>query len=107
MGRIREFIKVNGKKYWTFFDTRARNTYVVPGVASLVATSKLPKPFKSALGAKVRKVTRTAALVAQVEGYEVAVTALVIDEIGTGRGSETHRGVVWGIGHAMGDTPGP
>ena len=47
MGRIRQDIKVKGKKCWTLFDSGARNTYVVPAVAALVGTFKLPKSFKS------------------------------------------------------------
>ena len=66
MGRIREYIRVNGKKFWTLFDSGARNTYIVPAVASHLATTKLPKPFKSAMGGKVRKTAMAALLVAQV-----------------------------------------
>jgi hypothetical protein len=69
MGRIREYIRVNGKQYWTLFDSGARNTYVIPRVASRLATTKLPKPLRSALGGKVRKTTTAALLVAQVEGH--------------------------------------
>ncbi len=35
MGRVRENIEINGRQCWTLFDTGARNTYVVPEVASL------------------------------------------------------------------------
>jgi hypothetical protein len=49
MGRVREHIRVNGKQCWTLFDTGARNTYVVPAVAALVTTTKLLKPFRSAV----------------------------------------------------------
>jgi hypothetical protein len=84
MGRIREYIKVNGKKSWTLFDTGARNTYVVPEVASRLATTKLPEAFRSALGGKVKK-TQTAALsIAKVEGHTVSTNAFVVKDIGTG-----------------------
>jgi hypothetical protein len=82
MGRIREYITVNGKKFWTLFDSGARNTYVIPKVASLLPTGKLPKTFRSALGGKVKKTTKSALLIAKVEGYNVSTNALVIDEIG-------------------------
>ncbi|MBI3824322.1 MAG: hypothetical protein HY289_16775 [Planctomycetes bacterium] len=49
MGRIREHIKVNGKKCWTLFDSGARNTYVVPAVAARLDTFKLPKIFTDAV----------------------------------------------------------
>jgi hypothetical protein len=58
MGRVREPIQVNGRKYWTLFDTGARNTYVIPAVAAHLATARLPKPFRSALGGGVKKATK-------------------------------------------------
>ena len=64
MGRVREDIRVNGRKCWTLFDTGARNTYVIPAVASHLAKTKLPKPFRSALGGSIKK-TSTAALLAR------------------------------------------
>jgi len=82
MGRIREFIKVNGKKCWTLFDSGARNTYVTPEVASHLATTQLPKPLKSALGGSVKKASKAALLVARVEGHNISTNALVIDRIG-------------------------
>ncbi len=82
MGRIREYIRVNGKKFWTLFDSGARNTYIVPAVAAHLATTKLPKSFKSALGGKVRKTATAALLVAQVEGHNISTNAMVIDDIG-------------------------
>jgi hypothetical protein len=82
MGRIREYVKVNGKKYWALFDSGARNTYVVPEVASHLATTKLPKAFKSALGGTVKKTSKAALLVAQIEGRNVSTNALVVDTIG-------------------------
>ena len=82
MGCIREYIRINGKKCWTRFDSGARNTYVVPGVASLLATTKLPKQSKSALGGAVKKVSVAALLVAQVEGHNISTNAMVIGEIG-------------------------
>jgi hypothetical protein len=82
MGRIREYIRVNHKKCWTLFDSGARNTYVVPEVAALLATTKLPKPFKSAMGGKVKKTSTAALLVAQVEGHNISTNALVVDDIG-------------------------
>src|SRR5882762_4412993 len=55
MGCIREHIKVNGKKFWTLFDSGARNTYIVPAVAAQLVTFKLPKTFRSALGGGIKK----------------------------------------------------
>jgi hypothetical protein len=82
MGRIRQHLQVNGKKFWTLFETGARNTYVVPAVAAHLTTAKLLKPFRSALGGRVRKSTKGAWLNAEVQGKKVFTDAMVIDEIG-------------------------
>lgn len=48
MGRIRENIDVKGQKFWTLFDTGARNTYVVPSVAAAGDVTNAPDvPFRS------------------------------------------------------------
>src|SRR5438128_231969 len=83
MGRIREHIRVNGRKCWTLFDSGAQNTYVVPAVATLLVTKKLTKPFRAALGGGIKKAATLAILDAQVEGHKVATHAIVVDEIGT------------------------
>ena len=82
MGRIRQIIIVNGQECWTLFDSGARNTYVVPEVASLLTTSKSTKPFRSAIGGEVKETTETALLEAEVEGRRISTHAMVIDEIG-------------------------
>ena len=104
MGRIRQMIKVNGRQCWTLFDTGARNTYVVHAVSSLLTTSKITKPFRSAIGGKVRETTETALLEGEVEGRRISTHAMVIDEIGndeTGTPIEILLGALamqqWGI----------
>src|SRR5437016_5210925 len=82
MGRVRGYIHINGKRFWTLFDTRARNMYIVPTVASHLDTTKLPKPFRSALGEKTRKMTTGALVKARVEKHDVFTHAMVVDEIG-------------------------
>jgi hypothetical protein len=82
MSRVRQHIQVNGTKCWTLFDTGARNTYIVQSVATHLATVKLPKPFRSALGGTVKKASKGAVLNAEVEGHKISTHAMVIDEIG-------------------------
>src|SRR5258708_84687 len=82
MGRIRQYIKVNGKKFWTLFDTGARNTYIVPRVAARLVTSELHAPFRSALGGSIKESKQSAILEATVEGRRVSTLAMVIDRIG-------------------------
>lgn len=104
MGRVREMIKVDGRECWTLFDTGARNTYVIPAVASILTTSKTSRPIRTALGGSVKETTRMAILEAQVEGHLVSTHAMVVDEIGTdedGRRIEILFGALamqqWGI----------
>ncbi len=104
MGRIREFIGVNGKKFWTLFDSGARNTYITPQVASHLATTDLPKAVKSALGGGVKKASKVALLVARIEGRDISTNAYVINEIGhdeEGKGIDILFGALamqqWGI----------
>ena len=97
-------IKVNGRECWTLFDSGARNTYIIPEVASLLTTSKLGKPFRGALGGKAINTNETALLEADVEGRRIFTQAMVIDEIGKdedGTGIEILFGALamqlWGI----------
>src|SRR5436190_13823690 len=82
MGRGRQHIDVKGQKFWTLFDTGARNTYILPQVAALLATSDLAKTFRTALGGKVREATQAAVLDADVQGCRVSTHAMVLEEIG-------------------------
>jgi hypothetical protein len=75
-------IKVDGRECWTLFDTGARNTYVVPSVAQLLPTSKLPHPFRSAIGGEVIETNMVALLDAEVEGRLISTNAMVVDRIG-------------------------
>jgi hypothetical protein len=75
-------IKVDDRQFWTMFDTGARNTYVVPAVAQLLATSKPPHPIRSALGGEVKQADTTALLQAEIEGRQISTHAWVVDQIG-------------------------
>jgi hypothetical protein len=82
MGLIRQSIQVDGQECWTLFDTGARNTYVIPSVATVLKTSSMRRPFRTALGGEVRETNTSAILEAEIEGHQIATHALVIDEIG-------------------------
>ena len=82
MGRIRQMIKVDGRECWTTFNTGARNTYIVPSVAKLLKTSKMPRPIRSAIGGEVKQTDTTALLQAEIEGHQISTHAMVVDEIG-------------------------
>ena len=104
MGRIRQMIKVDGRQFWTMFDTGARNTYVVPAVAQLLSTSKAAHPIRTALGGQVKQADTTALLQAEIEGHQISTHAMVVDRIGTdeeGKAIEILFGALamqqWGI----------
>jgi hypothetical protein len=82
MGRIRQMIDVHGRESWTLFDSGARNTYIIPAVASVLTTSDLDQPIRTALGGQVRESTKTALLEAKVEGLPISTHAMVIERIG-------------------------
>jgi hypothetical protein len=82
MGRVKENIDVKGQKFWTLFDTGARNTYVVAQVAALLTPSVMPKPFHTALGGKVHEATQAVVLDADIEGCTISTHAMVLEEIG-------------------------
>lgn len=82
MGRIRQMINVRGRESWTLFDSGARNTYIVPSVASVLTTSEISHPIRTALGGAVQETNKTALLEAEVEGRPISTHAMVIDHIG-------------------------
>jgi len=82
MGRIRQMIDVDDHRFWTLFDTGARNTYVVPAVARLLTTAKAHQPIRTALGGQVQQTDVTALLQAEIEGHQISTHALVVDRIG-------------------------
>src|SRR5438045_8999297 len=82
MGSIRQMIDVQGRPSWTLFDSGARNTYVIPDVASRLTTSETSHPIRTALGGSVQETSTTALLDAEVEGHPISTHAMVIDHIG-------------------------
>ncbi len=82
MGRIRQMINVKGRESWTLFDSEARRTYIVPVVASVLTTSEIAQPIRTALGGAVQETKRAALLEAEVEGLPISTHAMVLDKIG-------------------------
>jgi len=89
MGRVRTAIEVDGTKFWTLFDTGARNTYVVPAVARLLKTGATTATFRTALGGAVRETNTHAVLDARIEGRPISTFAWVIDDIGRDEDGKT------------------
>ena len=75
-------IRVDGRNAWTLFNSGARNTYVIPEIATLLTTSKLPQPTCTRLGGETKKSDLAAVLIGEVEGKPIHTEAMVIDRIG-------------------------
>ena len=82
MGRIRQMISVQGRESWTLFDSGARNTYIVPDIATRLATTELPRPTYTKLGGETKTSSQAAVLVGEIAGKPFHVEAMVIDRIG-------------------------
>jgi len=50
MGGMRQAVKLDGRDFWTLFDTGTRNTCVVPTVAALLSISKTRRENPSGPG---------------------------------------------------------
>lgn len=83
MGRIKDYIKVNGNVYWTLFDSGSVNTYCLSEVARHLPKKKLDKELNARLGGKIHKINQEIILAASVGGKSVGVDAYVIDKLGT------------------------
>ncbi len=81
MGRIFHEIEVNGNCFWTLFDSGARSTYVVKQVSVLLPTVKLYKPVERRLGGKSFTIEEFCPLVGAIEGYGIAVSALIVNRL--------------------------
>jgi hypothetical protein len=82
MGRIREYIDINGLACWTLFDAGARNTYITADVARRLTRSKLAKPLRWKLGGSTRVAKQIALVEAKIHGHAISTHAMVIDKIG-------------------------
>ena len=82
MGRIRSEIDVNGRQYWTLFDSGARNSYIVRRATRALDRTKLPVPRKTSFGGRTHQVKEICLVLATVEGHRVEFQANVVSEIG-------------------------
>ena len=75
-------IAVDGRQFWTLFDSGARNTYVVPEAAQVLRTSPTPRTIRTAHGGSVKETNTEAVLHADIEGHPISAYALVVNNIG-------------------------
>ncbi|MBI4649277.1 MAG: hypothetical protein HY738_22440, partial [Bacteroidia bacterium] len=80
--RIRKNIEINGKQFWTLFDTGSRNTYVIKAVSEGFNITQISKSGKVALGGKEHLLNKGFFLQAKVDGYSVEMDSYILEEIG-------------------------
>jgi hypothetical protein len=73
---------VDGRSFWTLFDSGARNTYVVEDVASLLPSFELEVPHRVSLGGRLHNVESDCRLTCFIEGFPILTHARILEEIG-------------------------
>ncbi len=91
MGRVRAEIWLNGRAYWTLFDSGAENTYVVPEVSKVLGARKLARPWPARLGGRRHRILEDCRLEATIGGRFIFVEAYVVDKIGIDKRSRPPR----------------
>ncbi len=82
MGGVKEEIEINGKKFWTLFDSGAKNTYVTEKIAKLLPTFDLKVEQPVALGGEIQKVKMYCNLECKIQGLPILTHARVLKKIG-------------------------
>src|SRR3972149_3541818 len=82
MGRVKENILIDGKNYWTLFDTGSRNCYVISEVAKGIPIQKLPVEFKVSLGGSSHSLNESVSLPAMIQDKFIHFNAYLIDHLG-------------------------
>lgn len=82
MGRIRQFLEVNGRPCWTLFDSGARNSYIVRPAVGDAETTSLEQPAPIRLGGGQHTIQEICNVVTQIGGHPCFFQAAVLDEIG-------------------------
>lgn len=82
MGRVRTNIEVNGREYWTLFDTGSRNTYIARDAVGSLPSWDIPNSEKVAIGGETHTIRRECMLMGKVEGYWVRTHARILEDIG-------------------------
>jgi hypothetical protein len=82
MGRIRQNIDIKDSKFWTLFDSGAKNTYIISKRAGRLHKQELKGTRMVALGGKDHSLTKWCLLEAKIEGKSIETDAYIIDSIG-------------------------
>lgn len=82
MGRIRDYIEVDGQTFRTLFDSGSRNTYVTAEAARGLLQWKLAQPQRAALGGTVHTITDGCILSGMIQGLRIETHARIIPELG-------------------------
>jgi hypothetical protein len=96
MGRIRTDIRVDGRAWWTLFDSGAENTYITEDVAATLQRNVLPRKWRTKLGGKAHVVREDCRLVATVESRPIVVQAYVLAKIGVDKRAKRPFDILFG-----------
>jgi len=84
MGRIYEFVEVDGKQLNTLFDSGAVRSYITRKSAedTGLKIEKLKTEFKTALGGKTQVINEYCVVQGNIKGNSFYITSNVIDDLG-------------------------
>ncbi|HEO66089.1 MAG TPA: hypothetical protein ENI73_09505, partial [Spirochaetes bacterium] len=82
MGRIRENITIDGRNYWTLFDSGSRNNYIIQGLINDSETFSYKEPQKVHLGGQAHSIKKGYLINSLIDGKEVVGIARIIDHMG-------------------------
>lgn len=82
MGRIKQNIEIGKQKYWTLFDSGAKNTYIISRRTTGLQIKELKATRSVALGGKDHSLTKLCILEAIIQGKSIETDAYLIDFIG-------------------------
>ncbi len=82
MGRIRENITIDGRNYWTLFDSGSRNNYIIQSTAGELPIFSYKVLQKVHIGGKQHKISQDCRIDCKIQGKEVVGLARVIDHMG-------------------------
>jgi hypothetical protein len=93
MGRIYEYVEVNGKRLNTLFDSGAVRSYITRKSTEETGLKieKLKTAFKTALGGKTQIISEYCVVQGNIKGNPFYITSNVIEELGVDEEGEEIR----------------
>ena len=83
MDGVRENIVVEGREYWTLFDSGAKNSYVVADLAVSLHIRKLQQARAAVIGGVMHRIEEMCFVQGSIQGLPITMSAYIVPEIGT------------------------